>query len=109
MRYFSTCLGASIFVLASCTNSSDQNITGLQDISYAPPEDSGLIAVRPYPNADDVCQVIGENALTYRYLDHTMTLIGCPVHEIGAIEERISEGAVQQDVIGRWLLLSALN
>lgn len=96
-------------MLTACTNASDQNISGLQDIAYTPPEDSGLIAVRPYPDMDDVCQVIGENDLTNRYLEHTTTLIGCPVHEIGAIQDRLQEGAVQQDVVGQWLLLSALN
>ena len=77
--------------------------------SYSPPEASGLAGVRPYPNDDDVCQIIGENALSNQYLDHTSLLVGCPAHETGAISDRIREGGVQLDQIGDWVLFSIPN
>ncbi len=55
---------------------------------YTPPEQSGLVAVRPYPNPGDVCQVIGENDVTRDLLDDASLLIGCPKHESGAILDR---------------------
>lgn len=73
---------------------------------YTPPEDAGLVAVRPYPGPSDVCQVIGENDLTNRHLDHTATLVGCPSIETGAIKDRIAEGGAVVDKIGDWVLLS---
>jgi len=81
-------------------------LMGCATVSYSPPEDSGLIGVRPYPNADDVCVVIGENELTQDYLDDSATLIGCPTHERGAISDRISDGAVTLETVGKWVLLS---
>ncbi|MCY4172538.1 MAG: hypothetical protein OXF25_00360 [Cyanobacteria bacterium MAG CAR3_bin_5] len=68
--------------------------------------DSCLHSVRPYPNTDDVCQVIGENDITVEYLDDAALLIGCPYHETGAIGDRLAEGAQQLDQIGSWVLLS---
>ncbi|MEL6807671.1 MAG: hypothetical protein AAFO97_07810 [Pseudomonadota bacterium] len=81
-------------------------LIGCATVGYTPPEDSGLIGVRPYPNAGDVCQVIGENALTQDYLDDSATLIGCPTRERGAISDRVSEGALTLETIGDWVLLS---
>lgn len=71
---------------------------------YTPPEDSCLVSVRPYPNADSVCQVIGENHLTVKYLDAAALLIGCPAHETGAIANRLAEGGQQLGQIGSWVL-----
>lgn len=79
------------------------------DRSYNEARKSGLVAVRPYPTPADVCQVIGENALTVDYLDHTATFVGCPAHETGAIAARKAEGAEQVDHIGAWVLLSVPN
>ena len=73
---------------------------------YSPPEASGLISVRPYPGPDDVCQVLGENALTVEYLDHTATLVGCPLSEAGAIKDRNREGGTIVDLAGEWVLIS---
>lgn len=77
-----------------------------QDAAYSPPEASGLVAVRPFPAPGNVCQVIGENALTVDYLDDSATLIGCPRSETGAIADRKAEGAVQVGRAGEWVLLS---
>lgn len=74
--------------------------------SYGPPEASGLVAVRPFPGPEDVCQIIGENALTSDYLDDSSTLIGCPRAETGAIADRKAEGAQVLGEAGDWLLLS---
>ncbi|MEE9389594.1 MAG: hypothetical protein V3U96_13405 [Paracoccaceae bacterium] len=74
--------------------------------TYTAPEASGLVAVRPYPTVNDVCQVIGESEATANFLDHTATLIGCPVHEVGAIADRMAEGAVKVGQVGSWVLLS---
>ncbi|WP_299967189.1 hypothetical protein [uncultured Roseobacter sp.] len=73
---------------------------------YTPPEQSGLIAVRPFPGPRDVCVVIGENDLTRPYLDDSATLIACPAHENGAIADRSEQGAQVLDRAGRWVLLS---
>lgn len=81
-------------------------LMGCATVGYTPPEDSGLIGVRPYPNADDVCVVIGENELTQDYLDDSATLIGCPTQERGAISDRISDGGITLETIGDWVLLS---
>jgi hypothetical protein len=90
---------APALLLAACTATAP-------DPTYTPPEASGLVAVRPFPGPDDVCQIIGENALTNRYLDDSATLIGCPVAEPGAIADRKAAGAIELDRIGDWLLLS---
>lgn len=76
------------------------------DAAYSPPEASGLVAVRAFPGPGDVCQVIGENALTVDFLDDSATLIGCPRAETGAIADRKAEGAVQVGRAGEWVLLS---
>ncbi|MCH2164918.1 MAG: hypothetical protein MK098_09735 [Marinovum sp.] len=81
-------------------------LAGLGACEYSPPEDSGLIGVRPIPTAGDVCQIIGENELTAEYLDDSATLIGCPNHERGAIADRKRGGAVEVGTVGRWVLLS---
>jgi hypothetical protein len=73
---------------------------------YSPPEASGLIGVRAYPTADDICMVIGENDLTVEFLDDSALLIGCPQHEMGAIADREAEGAERLTQIGDWVLLS---
>lgn len=73
---------------------------------YPPPEQSGLVAVRPFPVPNHVCQVLGESAATSAYLDHTTLLIGCPTHERGAIRQRILAGAQELDRVGAWTLLS---
>jgi len=73
---------------------------------YSPPEDSGLVPVRPYPTSADVCQVVGENEMTQAYLDDSATLIACPNHERGAINDRLSEGGQIVGPARKWTLIS---
>jgi hypothetical protein len=77
--------------------------------AYGPPEDSGLVGVRPFPAEGDVCQVIGENDLTSQFLDHTATLVGCPKTETDAIAARTGEGGRQVGEVGDWVLFSVPN
>lgn len=73
--------------------------------TYSDPAESGLLAARPYPNAGDVCQVIGENALTSNFLDDAAILVGCPKHERGAIADRLAEGGQIVAHAKHWKLL----
>jgi hypothetical protein len=77
--------------------------------AYSPPEDSGLVGVRPFPGEADVCQVIGENDLTNQFLDDSATLVGCPSAETGAIADRLAEGGRKVGEVGTWVLLSVPN
>ena len=70
------------------------------------PAQSGLVAVRPYPLPSDVCQVIGENDLTNRYLDDTAILVGCPKDEGRAIQDRLTEGGQIVGQAKHWTLIS---
>jgi hypothetical protein len=74
--------------------------------TYSDPAESGLLGVRPYPNAGDVCQVIGENALTSNFLDDAAILVGCPKHERGAIADRLAQGGQIVGHAKHWTLLS---
>jgi hypothetical protein len=90
-----------VLLFAGCNESAESE--------YGSPEDSGLIAVRPFPAEGDVCQVIGENALTSEYLGDSSTLIGCPKVDSGAISVRIADGATTVGEVGEWVLLSVPN
>ena len=70
------------------------------------PERVGLIAVRPYPNQDGNCVVIGENEVTSSYLDDASLLIGCPRALTQDLAQRRSEGARVVAYVERWALLS---
>ena len=74
--------------------------------TYSEPAQSGLVAVRPFPNPNDVCQVIGENQLTSNLLDDSALLIGCPKHENGAITDRINDGGQIVAHARHWTLIS---
>jgi hypothetical protein len=73
--------------------------------NYTSPEDSGLVSVRPYPQPNDVCQILGESPATAEYLDHSGILIGCPDHELGTIKDRKNEGAKIVGRVNSWTLL----
>lgn len=72
---------------------------------YTEPEESGLVGIRPYPNPNDVCQVVGENNTTAEFLDDSLLLIACPKHEKGALEDRLREGARVVGYSKHWTLL----
>ncbi len=99
--------GLAAIAMAACTTQTDPRFEAAA--TYSRPKQSGLVAVRPYPNANDVCQVIGENDVTANYLDHTTLLIGCPANERGAIADRTRAGAKRLDDIGAWVLLALPN
>jgi len=73
--------------------------------SYNSAEHSGLVSVRPYPQPNGVCQILGESPATVDYLDHSAILIGCPDHDLGAIEDRKTEGAKIVGKVNSWTLL----
>lgn len=97
-RFIATMPLAMIFVCCSALES--------WSTEYTTPEFSGLIGIRPFPTHADVCQVLGENSLTSVYMTKADLLIACPVHERGAIEDRLAEGAVRLGQVGSWVLLS---
>ncbi len=99
--------GLAALATAGCAPQTDPRFETAA--TYSPPSRSGLVAVRPYPNANDVCQVIGENDFTANYLDHTTLLIGCPAHELDAIADRTRDGATRLNHIGAWVLMAVPN
>lgn len=101
-RAVTACLSVSLICGCAHVDHGPQH----QTPEYTDPSQSGLIAVRPYSNPDDVCQVIGENALTNAYLDDAAILIGCPKHEGGAIAARLREGGQIVAHAGVWTLIS---
>lgn len=100
MNYTPLAAALLIATLPGCNTSPSSG-----SASYGPPEASGLVTARPYPDADGVCQVIGENDLTVEYLGDASTLVGCPVVETVAVEEVLSQGATQVNTVGEWILL----
>ncbi|WP_152563314.1 hypothetical protein [Ruegeria halocynthiae] len=73
---------------------------------YTEASASGLNAVRPYPTAEDVCQVIRENQEIRDPVDDGSFLIACPKHERGAISDRQNEGAQVVAQARHWTILS---
>lgn len=116
--------GGAVLGLAGCQTTTVENMTSLKqnvlivqgdinmgdplatDHFYLPAKTIGLIEVRRYPTSEDVCIVVGENDLTRDYLDHTATLIGCPVHEAGAVQDRVKEGGQRVGDVSGWILIS---
>ncbi|MDG1431479.1 MAG: hypothetical protein P8Q23_07915 [Paracoccaceae bacterium] len=50
--------------------------------------------------------MVSENELTIAYLDDSSILIGCPIHEAGAIRDRVKEGGVRAGDVSGWVLIS---
>ncbi len=86
---------ACVTLLAACQSSAP----------YTPPEDSGLSPLRPYPTDADVCQIIQPTDVVKSYVQKNSTLIACPNHEIGAIEDRQAEGATVVGQQSAWTIL----
>lgn len=72
---------------------------------YTEPSGSGIVALRPFPNPEDVCQVIAPSNLPDELNDDDLLLIGCPKHEEGAIEDRQRDGAKVVGQTRHWTLL----
>lgn len=70
------------------------------------PEASGLTGVRPYPAEGSVCQVIGEDSFTNRFLGDSSLLVGCPTSQTGAIAARLAEGGRVVATRGDWTLIT---
>lgn len=97
---------SAALVVSACAAALDLNYgPEPTTFSYTEPRASGLVGIRPFPNPDDVCMVIGENALTSDLLDDSALLIGCPKHEKGAIADRKAEGAREVGNARHWMLL----
>ena len=78
--------------LTGCATTAPMTCPAPVNPEYTPAEASGLVPVRPFPNPNSVCQVIGENDATRDLLDDSALLIACPKIEPDAIENRIAEG-----------------
>lgn len=93
-------------VIAGCVGPSLDFSSEPTTLSYTEPSASGLRAIRPYPNPDDVCQVIRENEAIREPVNNGTFLIACPKHERGAIQDRLNEGA---EILGHsrhWTILT---
>lgn len=105
MKFSRTILVTSTLALAGCAPNMDFGANPTT-FDYTEPSASGLSSVRPYPNPDDVCQVIRENEAIREPINNGTFLIACPKHERGAIRDRLNEGA---EVIGHakhWTVLA---
>ncbi len=67
-------------------------------------EESGLIALRPYPNADSVCQELGKNALTESFFILNDIVIGCPRHADEARAELSAAGFKDSGSTRSWVI-----
>lgn len=74
---------------------------------YTQASRSGMKTVRPYPNADDVCQLLKVNKAVEDLAVAGHTLIACPKHEQGAIGDRRRAGARVVGNSKHWVIMSA--
>ncbi len=105
MKFSLTTLVISTLALAGCATNMDFGAAPTTS-EYTEPSASGLSSVRPYPNPDDVCQVIRENKAIRETVNNGTLLIACPKHERGAIRDRLNDGA---EIIGHakhWTVLA---
>ncbi|WP_187431560.1 hypothetical protein ROLI_034110 [Roseobacter fucihabitans] len=106
MPFSKMILVTSMLAIAGCAPNMDFGANPTT-FDYTEASASGLSAVRPYPNPDDVCQVIRENEAIREPVTDGTFLIACPKHERGAINDRINEGA---EVVGHarnWTVMAA--
>jgi hypothetical protein len=73
--------------------------------SYTEINASGLVSIRPYPNPDDVCEVIKTPEALADKIEDDAFLIACPKHERGAISDRIDDGALVIAHAKHWSIL----
>lgn len=108
MRYF---LVVGSFAIVSACNSIEYD-QGAFDYDATPTAykysdalDSGLKTLAPYPNADDVCRIVDETSVPNVLVKQGKSLIACPKHEFGALEDRIKEGAAVIAHAKHWSVL----
>ena len=94
---------AAVMALSACDTVQPEEPTVL---SYTSPEQSGLSPARPYPNPDDVCQLLDESDKFSLLKSSDRELIACPKHEMGAIEDRRNEGARVVANTAHWVVMS---
>lgn len=96
LKFTVNILAASMFVLVACEPNLEFDASPTT-FDYTEPSASRLSAVRPYPNPEDVCQVIRENDAIREPVNDGTFLVACPKHERGAVRDRLGEGA---EIIG---------
>lgn len=72
---------------------------------YTEPHQSGLDALRPFPSAGDVCQLVAKNDLVAPFMQSGEMLIACPKHELGALTDRQNDGARVVANTRHWVVL----
>lgn len=70
---------------------------------------SGLRTIAPFPNHDDVCRSVDETSVPTELVKDRKMLIACPKHEIGALEDRIRQGAKVIAHAKHWTVLDILK
>lgn len=75
-------------------------------LTYTEASRSGLKNLRPYPNPDDVCQLLKVNRAVEDLVVEGRTLFACPKHEKGAIEDRRRAGARVVGNSKHWVIFS---
>lgn len=75
-------------------------------LNYTEASLSGLRPLRPYPNPDDVCELLGKSKNIEVLAVDGRNLIACPKHEKGAINDRQAEGAKVVGNAKHWVILS---
>lgn len=88
---------------AGCTQSNTEERTVMG--YYSPPWQSGLKAIRPYPNPDSVCKEIGYNMVSKDFYDESKLLVGCPKTEQVMINDRVAEGGQVVGYIHQWTMI----
>ena len=95
--------------LAGCVEPRTDYASTPTTANYTETSLAGLSAVRPYPNPDDVCQVIRENDAIREPADNGSFLIACPKHVRGALQDRKSEGAKVLGHAKHWTILTVAS
>lgn len=78
-----------------------------QTYEYTNAIDSGIRTIAPYPRHDDVCQTVDETSVPKELVKQGKVLIACPKHEMGALSDRIRQGASVVAHAKHWTLLHA--
>jgi hypothetical protein len=92
--------------LGACVPLKTDYVSTPTTASYTEAQISGLSAKQPYPNPDDICQIIRENDAIREPVDDGSFLIACPKHERGALSDRKKEGAKVIGHAKHWTILT---